>query len=151
MGDCSGIMIDFANPVLFDQILIVFLIVLGLVTAVAIVITKAQIGKRRRAEKKVKNVISQKKSSEVRLGKIGENMAPFFSGWPYDPNKFRFLGNPVDGIQFEDDEIIFVEIKTGKARLTNSQKSVKQLVQEGKVRFATFRVNEEGCTLKVEE
>ena len=101
--------------------------------------------------KKVKETISQKKSSEVRLGKIGENMAPFFSGWPYDPNKFRFLGNPVDGIQFEDDEVIFVEIKTGKARLTSSQKSVKQLVKEGKVRFATFRVGEEGCTLKVEE
>ena len=96
-------------------------------------------------------ILHQKKSSEVRLGKIGENMAPFFTEWPYDPNAFRFLGNPVDGIQFTDDEVIFVEIKTGKARLSNSQKSIKRLVTEGKVRFATFRVGEDGCTLKVEE
>jgi hypothetical protein len=96
-------------------------------------------------------VLSQKKSSEVRLGKIGENMAPFFKDWPFDPNDFRFLGNPVDGIQFNEDEVVFIEIKTGKARLTSSQKSVKQLVKEGKVKFVTFRVGEDGCTLKVEE
>ncbi len=102
-------------------------------------------------EEKSKKMLHQKKSSEVRLGKVGENMAPFFTEWPYDPNKFRFLGNPVDGISFNEDEIVFVEIKTGKARLTNSQKVVKKLVKEGKVTFATFRVSEDGCTLKIEE
>lgn len=78
-------------------------------------------------------------------------MAPFFTEWPYDPNNFRFLGNPIDGISFNQDEVIFVEIKTGKSRLSNSQKLVKQLVKDGKVSFATFRVSEDGCTLKVEE
>lgn len=96
-------------------------------------------------------ILHQKKSSEVRLGKIGENMAPFFTEWPYDPNAFRFLGNPIDGIQFTEDEVIFVEIKTGKARLSNSQKHIKKLVKEGKVKFASFRVGEEGCTLLMEE
>jgi predicted Holliday junction resolvase-like endonuclease len=100
---------------------------------------------------KLQTVVSQKKSSEVRLGKIGENMAPFFSAWPYDPNKFKFLGDPVDGISFNEDEIVFVEIKTGKARLTTSQKRAKELIKEGKVKFATFRVSEDGCTLKIEE
>lgn len=95
--------------------------------------------------------LHDRKSSEVRLGKIGENMAPFFRDWPYDPNDFRFLGNPVDGIQFNEDAIVFVEIKTGKARLTSSQKNIKRLVKEGKIQFATFRVGEEGCTLKVED
>jgi predicted Holliday junction resolvase-like endonuclease len=95
--------------------------------------------------------LSQKKSSEVRLGKIGENMAPFFSDWPYDPNTFRFIGNPVDGIQFNEDGIIFVEIKTGKSRLSNGQKHIKKLIKEGNIDFATFRVGEGGCTLKVEE
>lgn len=100
---------------------------------------------------KLQKVISQKKSSEVRLGKIGENMAPFFQLWPYDPNKFRFLGDPVDGISFNEDEIVFVEIKTGKARLTTSQKRAKELIKEGKVKFATFRVGESGCELKIED
>lgn len=136
---------------LYHMFMLCFVISIGVLAAVALTYADIQRRKRKKAEKATRRMLSQKKSSEVRLGKIGENMAPFFLGWPYDPNKFRFLGNPIDGIQFDDDEVIFVEIKTGKARLTASQKSVKQLVQEGKVRFATFRVGEDGCTLKIED
>jgi len=136
---------------LYHMFMLCFVISIGVLAAVALTYADIQRRKRKKAEKATRKMLSQKKSSEVRLGKIGENMAPFFLGWPYDPNKFRFLGNPIDGIQFDDDEVIFVEIKTGKARLTASQKSVKQLVQEGKVRFATFRVGEDGCTLKIED
>ena len=96
-------------------------------------------------------VLHQKKSSEVRLGKVAENMAPFFDAWPYDPNNFRFLGNPIDGIQFTEDSVVFIEIKSGKAKLSNSQKLVKDLVKRGKVEFATFRVDSTGCLLKVED
>ena len=96
-------------------------------------------------------VLSQKKSSEVRLGKIGENLAPFIQDWPYEPGNFRFLGNPVDGISINDDSIVFVEIKTGHSRLSSGQKKAKQLIREGKVRFETFRIGDKGCTLKREE
>lgn len=99
-------------------------------------------------KKKFHQIQHDKIASEVRVGKIGENMAPFLEDWPYDPNTFRFLGNPVDGIQFCDDEIIFVEIKTGKSRLSKGQRNLRDLVQAGKVRFATFRVGEEGCDFK---
>lgn len=78
-------------------------------------------------------------------------MAPFFSDWPYDPNTFRFIGNPIDGIQFNDDGIIFVEIKTGKSRLSNGQKHIKKLIKEGNIYFATFRIDERGCIFKIEE
>ena len=91
--------------------------------------------------------VSHRKSAEVRLGKIGENMAPFLLDWPYDPNNFRFLGNPVDGIQINDDAIILIEIKTGNARLSKTQKRAKQLVKEGKVYFETFRISDNGCHL----
>lgn len=136
---------------LYHMFMLGFVIFIGVLAAAALTYADIQRRKRKKADRATKKILSQKKSSEVRLGKIGENMAPFFMGWPYDANKFRFLGNPVDGIQFEEDEVIFVEIKTGKARLTASQKSVKQLVKEGKVRFATFRVGEDGCTLKMED
>ena len=88
-----------------------------------------------------------RKSSEVRLGKIGENLAPFVKGWPWDPKDFRFLGNPVDGVQFNDDEVIFIEIKTGKARLSKSQKYFKDLVKAGKVSFVTFKITDNGIKL----
>jgi predicted Holliday junction resolvase-like endonuclease len=88
-----------------------------------------------------------RKSSEVRLGKIGENLAPFLNGWPWVPRQFRFLGNPVDGIQFNDDEIIFVEIKTGKARLSKGQRNTKELIKAGKVSFVTFKITDDGTKL----
>ena len=92
-----------------------------------------------------------RKSSEVRLGKIGENLAPFLNGWPWTPRQFRFLGNPVDGIQFNNDEIIFVEIKTGKARLSKSQKNTKELIKAGKVSFVTFKITDDGINLIKED
>ena len=93
--------------------------------------------------------LSARKSSEVRVGKISENIAPFLLEWPWDPNSFRFLGNPIDGIQFNEDELVFVEVKTGKSRLGDSQKNIKDLILRGKVGFATFRINEGGCKLDV--
>lgn len=90
----------------------------------------------------------QKRSSEVRLGKTVENVAPFFTEWPYDPYNFRFLGSPIDGISFNDDEVVFVEIKTGQSRLSKSQLKIKSLIRDGKVKFVTFRVNERGVNIK---
>jgi predicted Holliday junction resolvase-like endonuclease len=98
-----------------------------------------------------KKLLNQKKSSEVRVGKIGENMAPFLEGWPYDPNSFRFLGNPIDGIQFADDKIRFIEIKTGGARLSQGQKKVRELILSGKVSFVSFRIGTDGCSLVEED
>lgn len=97
--------------------------------------------------KKYHKELHFRKSSEVRLGHIGENLAPFTKCWPWDPNGFRFLGNPVDGIQFNDDEIIFVEIKTGGARLSKSQKKFKELVKSGNISFVTFKITEDGTVL----
>ena len=48
--------------------------------------------------------------------------------YPYNPKKFRFLGEPIDGIQFEDDEIIFIEFKTRKGELSGKQKMIKHLI-----------------------
>ena len=102
-------------------------------------------------EAEYNKLLGQKKSSEVRVGKIGENMAPFLEDWPYNPNDFRFLGNPIDGIQFNKDELVFIEIKTGKSVLSKKQRWIKQLVKEGKVSFATFRINERGAVFNKEK
>ena len=105
---------------------------------------------RKNAELILRNnqLVYQKKSSEVRLGKTVENVAPFFDEWPYDSGNFRFLGNPIDGISFNDDEIVFVEIKTGMSRLSKNQTKIKSLIKDGKVKFITFRANEKGVNIK---
>jgi len=126
-------------------------IVLLIVALITLLVYGIKYGgvKRELAEQQEKYAkeLHHRKSSEVRLGKIGENLAPFVEGWPWDPNSFRFLGNPVDGIQFNEDEIIFVEIKTGKARLSKSQKNFRDIVNSGKVSFATFKITEDGIKL----
>lgn len=106
--------------------------------------------KRKMAELILKNnsLVHQKRSSEVRLGLTVENVAPFFTEWPYDPSNFRFLGSPIDGVSFNDDGVVLVEIKTGQARLSKSQNRIKELVKEGKVTFVTFRANEKGVNIK---
>jgi len=112
-------------------------------------INSQNIGINRLKETSLK-VESQKKSSEVRLGLMAENFMPFIRDYPYDHKQFRFLANPVDGIQVNPDSIVFVEFKTGGAKLSCSQKHIKKLVAEGKVRFETFRVDEDGTHLKLE-
>lgn len=103
-----------------------------------------------RLKDKLASTESMKKSSEVRLGQIGENFMPFINSYPYDHKNFHFLANPCDGLQIEKDAVIFIEFKTGGAKLSKSQKHIKDLISQGKVRFETFRVDNKGTTLKLE-
>ena len=132
-----------------DIFVAVCLVALGVIGLVAYLIVKV-VNSQDEASKwhsKHDRMLSLKKSSEVRLGKIGENLAPFTDAWPYDPSNFVFLGRAVDGLQFNEDEIVFVEIKTGKSRLSKSQKRIKELIRNGKVYFETFRVDDTGCII----
>lgn len=92
-------------------------------------------------EEKNARILSQKKSSEVRLGQISEQLVPFLSNFKHDPKRAHFIGQPIDYVVFEDDAITFVEVKSGGAQLTSTQKLIKKLVQDGKVRWEEIRVN----------
>jgi len=82
---------------------------------------------------------SRNKSVEVRTGQIMEVMAPFLELFKYDPKKANFLGNPIDYIIFNDDEIVFVEIKSGKSKLSKKQNNIKKVIENGNVRFELVR------------
>jgi len=85
-------------------------------------------------------LLSQKKSSEVRLGQISEQLAPFLSNFPYDPKKVQFLGNPIDYIYFGEDEVVIIEVKSGNARLSKKQRQIKKLILEGEVKWKEIRI-----------
>ena len=89
---------------------------------------------------KLTRTLEQKKSLSVTYGKLTEQFAPFMQAYPFPPENFRFIGSPVDGIQFENDRIIFVEIKTNKSKLTPTQKRIKDLIRKGKVEWFEFNV-----------
>ncbi len=74
-----------------------------------------------------------KKSQSVKYGKLTEQWIPFSGDFPFDSASFRFLGNPIDGIAFSEDKIVFCEFKSNTSSLSEKQKKIKQLVLEKKV------------------
>lgn len=101
-------------------------------------------------KEKNKELLSQKKSSETRLGQIGEHLVPFLDGCPYDPKDLMFLGQPVDFICFDFDqaEITLIEAKTGNSKPSKRQKIIKNIIKSGKINYAELRIDEKGITHK---
>ncbi|MFH0832418.1 MAG: Holliday junction resolvase-like protein [Candidatus Aenigmatarchaeota archaeon] len=89
----------------------------------------------------IDELISRKHSLSTKYGKMSEQFFPFLESYPYDREKFRFIGNPIDGVQFEEDKIIFVEFKTANSQLTTRQKEIRDIVKKGRVEFEEFRID----------
>lgn len=89
-----------------------------------------------------------KRSKAVIGGQVAEQIAPFLPDFPANPSDARFIGKPVDFIVFSGlsetekiDEILFVEVKTGKSALSEREKEVKKAVEKGNVRYVEYRIN----------
>lgn len=89
-----------------------------------------------------------KRSRAVLNGQMNEQMAPFFPDFPCNPSDAHFLGKPIDflafpGLSENDDvkEILFIEVKSGKANLSSRERSIKNAVQEGRIRYVEYRIN----------
>ncbi len=88
----------------------------------------------------LQEALFQKKSLSSKYGKMTEQFIPFLESYPYDEQNFRFMGSPIDGVQFEPDKVILVEFKTAGSGLTKRQKEIKRLVEKGRVEFQEFRL-----------
>lgn len=87
-----------------------------------------------------RKVTSQKKSSEVRLGHIAETLAPFLDQFDFDPETCVFLGKPIDYISFGDDEITFIEVKSGKSQLNQKQRYIRDQIKSNLVTWKEVRI-----------
>lgn len=85
-------------------------------------------------------LLGQKKSSEVRTGKIAEQISPFLDDYPLSPQTARFIGDPIDFVHFDEDKVTFVEVKSGKSQLSTKQRRIRDLIKAGKVEFTIYRV-----------
>ena len=123
-----------------DPFLTVWIFLIGTIAGTIIGITLVY----RAAVKPLKNKIDQikkrKQSQSVKYGKTMEQIAPFTNKYPYDTQKFRFIGTPIDGIQFNEDEIIFVEFKTNKSKLSTIQKKIKKQIKNQRVGWMEYRI-----------
>ena len=106
--------------------------------------------KKRRASLKERKLNIPKKSEvgakATNLGKQLERLAPTLDGFTFNKNDCRSMFDPIDYVIFEGlsekqkvDKIVFVDIKTGGARLSPKQKKIKQVVEDKKVRFQTYK------------
>jgi len=95
--------------------------------------------KRRRVVATTKPAISAVSSI---TGKVLEKIAPSLPGFPVEPADCRALFEPIDYVIFKGlsakgkvDSLLFVDVKSGKARLAPDQREIKGLVEGGKVGF----------------
>lgn len=91
-----------------------------------------------------KNVL--KKSRAIIGGQVSEQIAPYLPNFPCKASEVKFLGKPVDFIAFTGldqdcvDEILLIEVKTGKSNLSYREKQVQKAVEEGRVRYVEYRI-----------
>jgi len=97
---------------------------------------------------KVEGIVKSrlKQSRAVLGGLVSEQLAPLLPGFPFDPGDCRFIGKPVDFIVFngmnekEINEVIFLEVKSGKNPALNDQeKRLREVIRSGRVRWVEYR------------
>lgn len=89
------------------------------------------------------------KSRAVLGGQFSEQLAPYLPNFKYLPTECRFLGKPIDFIVFKGmdekniTEVVFVETKSGKSKLSDQEKGLKEAIDKKRVRWEEYRVPEE--------
>lgn len=77
---------------------------------------------------------------------IYEKILPALPNFPYAPKDMVFIGKWCDYIVFDWlsewnlSEIIFLELKSGKARLNANEKAIKNIISQKKVRYSEVRI-----------
>ena len=71
---------------------------------------------------------------------------PSFASFAYEPGDCRALSEPVDYLVFSGlakqnqvEALFFVDVKSGNARLSSAQRSIKSAVESGAVRFGMIQ------------
>lgn len=93
-------------------------------------------------------------SRSVIKGQIAEQIAPYLPNFKYLPSDARFIGDPIDYLVIngytnlkdgqgspDDLEVVLIDIKSGKAKLSERQEAIQNSVRAGRVRFETIRIN----------
>lgn len=102
----------------------------------------------RKLQEQFEKLQHQKISADVKMGHKSENLAPFLDEFPYPAECVRGLFNPIDLIAFTEDEVIFIEVKSGAAQLSEKQRRIRDNIKAGRVKFEVVRMNEKGVTVK---
>lgn len=88
-----------------------------------------------------------RQSRAVTRGQIYEQLVPYLPGFGFNPKDAQFLGRPVDLVVFDGlDEgdlrrIVFIEVKTGDAKLSTRERLVRDAILDGRVEWSVIRAD----------
>lgn len=97
---------------------------------------------------------ANKRSRAVMRGQATEHLAPFMMNG-FNAKDFRFMGDPIDylicvgtsdihdGTLNRIEQVVLLDIKTGKSQLSKVQRRIRDAVVEGRVVFATYNTDTE--------
>lgn len=95
------------------------------------------------------------RSRSTLLGKLFERLGPFLQHFNHDPRDVRAIMDPIDYVVFDGltvnrrvDCVTFVEVKSGTARESSTQKTVIEAVREGRVGIETWQFGKRGLPLE---
>lgn len=115
--------------------LILFLIIFILSAFVFFLFKKSK-----NLEEQLSELEFRKGSQSVKYGLLSQQWIPFSQNFPYNAENFRFIGNPIDGIAFEEDKIVLCEFKASNSQLSEKQKKIKELIESKKVEWLEFKI-----------
>ena len=87
-----------------------------------------------------------RRSRSVLGGMFAEQLAPYLPNFPFSPTEAKFIGAPIDFVVFKGmdeqriEEVIFVEVKSGAARLNHNEHSLKAAIENKRVRWHEYHV-----------
>jgi len=102
--------------------------------------------KDRKAELKRAQMLTTERAetttTSVNIGKIVEKIAPTFRSFEFSPADCRALFEPIDYMVFPGlaargaaEEILFIDVKSGRARLNQAQRSIRDVVDNGQIQM----------------
>lgn len=89
------------------------------------------------------------RSRSVLGGQFSEQLAPFLPNFDNLPTECRFIGKPIDFLVFKGmdekniSEVVFVEVKSGNAKTSPVEKSLKDTIEKKRVRWEEYRIPDE--------
>jgi predicted Holliday junction resolvase-like endonuclease len=142
----------------FSQAQIAYFLVVAVIVAAALIALGLYLGLRLgkrsgrlEAERDLPDRLALERGDAVRRsravlgGLAAEQLAPYLPGFPFDPTELRFIGKPVDFLAFvgaskgKIEEVAFVEVKSGNAVLSPVERSLREAVNSGRVRWVEYR------------
>tara|TARA_Y100000310_G_C20325569_1_gene642811 strand:- start:262 stop:678 length:417 start_codon:yes stop_codon:yes gene_type:complete len=129
---------------IFIIVLIFIALYIGFIIGRNIQKLKSNIDHKQKIPEIRKEAIS--KSRAVLSGQFSEQLAPYLPDFEYKPTEVRFIGKPIDFLVFRGldekkvKEVVFVEVKSGESKLSSVEKSLKETIENKKIKWEEYRV-----------